>query len=341
MVDDDALEVADEEVADDAQRQLGLLVDERGRVRPARAAADRRPELQQELEIAGELLLRGAFRGGADDQPALRQLEPLADLLQPLALVVLEPARDADPVPVRRVDEEAAGERDLRRQPRALRPHGILDRLDEDLLAAGDELLDALAVALSLELGDDDLVDVQEPVALEADVHERRLHAREHVVDDTLVDVPGNRAALGTAEIDLGGLAVFENGDRLLAHVDGDVDLLRDVRKGDPRRRRGRLACRRTLALALRRRLALRLRLAGLGLLGLLGSRSRRRRGLGLLLRATAAAAASAAPAGRLSVSRLGGIPPSRLLLCGRLGSGCLFRRRLPALLPAKPGHVC
>ena len=35
----------------------------------------------------------------------------------------------------------------------------------------------------ALELGDDDLVDVEEAVLLEADLDERGLHAREDVVD--------------------------------------------------------------------------------------------------------------------------------------------------------------
>jgi hypothetical protein len=35
---------------------------------------------------------------------------------------------------------------------------------------------------------------VQEAVALQADVHERGLHARQDVVDDALVDVADDRA---------------------------------------------------------------------------------------------------------------------------------------------------
>ena len=178
-----------------------------------------------------ELLLGGALGGGADDQPALGELEALADRLQALALVVLEPARDADPVAVRRVDEEAARERDLRRQPRALRAHRVLDGLDEHLLAAGDELLDALAVALALELRHDDLVHVEEAVAVEADVDERRLHPREDVVDDALVDVPGDRAMRRASEVDLGDLAVLE-------HRHASARALRR-RSGSPWRRPG------------------------------------------------------------------------------------------------------
>ena len=63
-------------------------------------------------------------------------LEPLEDVLQPVALVVVEPARDAEALSLRDEDDEAAGQRDLRRQPRALRLHRILDGLDEDRLAA-------------------------------------------------------------------------------------------------------------------------------------------------------------------------------------------------------------
>jgi len=85
----------------------------------------------QEREVALELLLGSALRRRADDDPALGQVELLRDLLQPLTLGVLEPAGDADPLAERRVDEEAAGQRDLRREPRALRAHGVLDRLDE------------------------------------------------------------------------------------------------------------------------------------------------------------------------------------------------------------------
>ena len=121
-----------------------------------------------------------------------------------VALVVLEPARDAEALAVRDEDDEAAGERDLGREPRALRLHRVLDRLDEDLLAAAQEVLDLAAVARALELGRDDLVDVEEAVLLEADLDERGLHAGEHVVDDALVDVPGDRALLGPLEVDLG-----------------------------------------------------------------------------------------------------------------------------------------
>src|SRR6476469_182280 len=115
-----------------------------------------------------------AFGRGADDDAALLRGDVLEDVLEPRALVVLEPARDAEArVPVRDVDDEAAGERDLGGQARALGLHRVLDRLDEHLLAPADQVGDpAAARALALELRADDLVDEEEAVLLEADLDE-------------------------------------------------------------------------------------------------------------------------------------------------------------------------
>ena len=139
---------------------------------------------------------------------------------------------------MRDVDDEAAGQRDLGREPRALRLHRVLDRLDEDLLAALDQILDLARALAALELRADDLVDVEEAVLLEADLDERGLHARQHVVDDAEVDVPGDRAALGPLEVDLGDLVVLEHGDALLARVDRDDELALRLRQRRALRRR-------------------------------------------------------------------------------------------------------
>ncbi len=141
------------------------------------------------------------------------------------ALVVLQPARDAEALAARDEDDEAAGERDLGRQPGALRLHRVLDRLDEHLLAAAQQVLDLAAVRAAFQLRRDDLVDVEEAVLLEADLDERGLHPGQHVVDGALVDVAGDRAALGPLEVGLGDLVVLEDGDALLADVDGDQQL--------------------------------------------------------------------------------------------------------------------
>ena len=154
-------------------------------------------------------------------------------------------------------DDEAAGERDLGRQPRALRLHRVLDRLDEDRLAPLDQVLDLACALPAFELGADDLVDVEEAVLLEPDLDERGLHARQDVVDRAEIDVAGDRPVSRPLEVDLGDDAVLEDGDALLARVDGDEQLalrLRErgaLRRGAPRRPRalaallslGRLPC--------------------------------------------------------------------------------------------------
>ena len=218
-------EVAGEQVSDDAERKLGLLVDQFGRLRALRARLDRLPEPLQEDEVALDVLCRRTLGGGTHDDAAFFHIQVLDDLLQPRALGILEPARDAESFAVRHVDQEAPRQRDLRRQPGSLRLHGILDRLHEQLLSAGDQVLDLLAVPLALELGHDDLVDVEKPVLLETDLDESGLHAREHVVDDTEIDVPGDRAPLGSLEIDLGDPVVLDHRDPLLSDVDRDEQL--------------------------------------------------------------------------------------------------------------------
>ena len=245
----------------------------------------------------------------------------LDDLLQARALGVVEPARDAEALALRHEDEEAAGQRDLGREPRALRLHRVLDRLHEDLLAACDQIGDLLAVPLALELGHDDLVDVEEAVLLEADLDERRLHPGQHVVDRAEVDVAGDRAAVRPLEVDLGDAVVLEDGDALLADVDRDQELaLRLRQRRAPLRRRagdapGRGApgagCARPAACARASPRAAR----ASGPWARRRRQARRRRCARLLAAAPAAAAARALP--RLGVLRGFGR--------GAVGRGCLF----------------
>ena len=174
-----------------------------------------------------------------------------------------------------------------------------------------------------LELGRDDLVDVQETVLLEADLDERGLHAREDVVDCALVDVARDRAALGTFEVDLGRAVVLEDCDALFADVDRDEELALGLRK---RRPAGRLSAalllplRALAALALARLALGLLLLAGLGLfLGGLGGCCRAGR-----LAPIAAAARSAPPPGSCGCglcARLSG----RLGYCWSCGWWCSF----------------
>ena len=218
-------EVACEEIPDDPERQLRLLVHEQRRRCVFRLRLDRLPEALQEDEIALDVLGRRALGCSADDDPATLGIEPPDDLLQSRPLGILESPRDAEALAVRDVDEKATWERDLGREASALRLHRILDGLHHDRLAALDQILNLPRALAPLELGADDLVDVQKAVLLETDLDERGLHPRKHVVDDPEVDVPGDRPALRTLEVDLGDAVVLQDRNPLLADVDGDHEL--------------------------------------------------------------------------------------------------------------------
>ncbi len=92
VIDEEPFEVTGEEVAHDPQRQLRLLVDERRRRRLLGLRLDRAPQALQEVEVALDVVGRRPFGGGADDHSALFGRMLLQHRLQPVPLVVLEPA---------------------------------------------------------------------------------------------------------------------------------------------------------------------------------------------------------------------------------------------------------
>src|SRR5918995_236135 len=209
VVDDRALEVLGEDVAHDADREVGLLEDQGGRGRLGDALLEHVVELEEVLQLALEVRPLRAVRRGADDRAAAAEVELLGLLAQAVALLVLQAARDAHALAPRGVDHVAAGDRELHRQARALGLERVLDDLYDDLLPwleqVGDARLAGAAAALDLlDARDDDLVDVQEAVLVEADVDEGGLGAGQDVVDDALVDVADDRAATSALEVDLG-----------------------------------------------------------------------------------------------------------------------------------------
>ena len=104
-------------------------------------------QLAQVVDVALEVGLARALGGGADDHAALALVDVLEQLALALALRVGEAPAGADPAALRHVDEVAAGDRELHREPRALRLQRVLDDLDQDLLARLDQLVDSPPLA--------------------------------------------------------------------------------------------------------------------------------------------------------------------------------------------------
>ncbi len=204
------LELSGEDVARDAHGQVGLLEDHRRRGRLLAALLEHVVELVQVLDLAIEVLALRPLRRGAHDCAAAAEVDLAGGLAQPVALLVVEPARHPHALALRHVHEVAARDRELHRQARALGLQGILDRLDEDLLAGLEQLADPLALGApgapatcDLDPGEDQVVRVEEAVLVEADVHERGLEAGQDVVDLALVDVPDDRAVAAALYVEL------------------------------------------------------------------------------------------------------------------------------------------
>ena len=221
--------------------------------------ADLGPDLVEGLEVADDVFLGPAGGGGADDDAAgeaVRLAELADDAAQAAALLArLDLARDADVIDRRHEHQEPARHRHVRGQARALGAERLLDDLDEDLLAFLQQLFDLrLRPVLRsrsrgrcrraplpapplrrrrrpLELVEllervDDVGDVEEAVALEAEVDEGGLHAGQDFRDPALVDVADDAALPFALDEDFGDEVVFENGHHRLVAVRGDDHLL-------------------------------------------------------------------------------------------------------------------
>jgi hypothetical protein len=144
-VDQDLADVGGEVVADRADHQRRLLVDQERALAGLGRAVDRGPELQHVVQVPLQLGRGAADAGGSRDQRhALRVLELVEVLLQLLAVLALDPARDAAAARVvRHQHEVAAGQRDERRQRRPLVAALFLLDLDQQRVAVADRVLDA------------------------------------------------------------------------------------------------------------------------------------------------------------------------------------------------------
>ena len=133
----------------------------------------------------------------------------------------------------RHEDDVAAGQGDVRGDPRPLGAHRLLEDLDDQLLALVEPVLDGGAARLLELLGGEEVLGqlledvggVEEGVALEAEVHERRLHPREDPGHAPLVDAAHDAPVRLALEEELGDDPVLEEGDPRLAGVGADDEV--------------------------------------------------------------------------------------------------------------------
>ena len=213
--DDDLGEVLVEDVADDPDGHVRLAVEQGRRVAAAalRLLLDVLPLRLQPLDVAAQLVLARALGGGAHDDARVLGDDLLEDGLQPRALGVGQLAADAGHRALGHVDQVAAGQRDLAGQAGALVADRVLGDLHEHRLAGLQRGLDAARPVGHAERLEVDLTGVQHGVAALADVDERGLHGRQHVLDLAQVDVADVRGRLLLVDVVLDEHVVLEDAD--------------------------------------------------------------------------------------------------------------------------------
>ena len=106
--------------------------------------------------------------------------------------------------------------------PGALGAHRVLGHLDQDGLAGLEQIADLAGLGELLQFvvlipGEEHVPGVEEGVLLQADVHEGRLHARQHVLDLAQVDVAHQALGAVLLHVELHGGAVLHH-----RHADGE-----------------------------------------------------------------------------------------------------------------------
>ena len=233
-----------------------VLVDQRRRVGVFCANGYGTPELEQEVHVPVQFVFLGALRGGPDDETAPGRFRfdgmqhrsaaacAQGDLLL-LGLVVgndpaqafplrfiLYPLGDPDNGVVGNEHEVAGRNGDTGGEPCALGADRVLDHLHQELLAFGQQGIDRIlreragnGLHLQVFLGFDQVRDVQEPGAFQADIDERRLHARQYPVHAPLDDISDQAAFAGPFDMDVLQHAVLHHGDAGLVGSDVYEDL--------------------------------------------------------------------------------------------------------------------
>ena len=216
--DDQPGEVLVEQIADHLDQHIGLFVQSHRHagglgldlLGPLR---DADPSLLQAGDVTANVVFLDALGRGTDDHTRLRRHHFAQDLLESLTLGVGQFAADTGGRCTGHVDEIPAGQRQLGGQPRAFVSDRILADLNDDVIAGLEGLLDLAVGTPEAGCFPVHLAGVEDTVATAADIDERSLHGRQHVLHDAEVDIAheGCRRRRGHEVFD--DNAVLENRD--------------------------------------------------------------------------------------------------------------------------------
>ena len=146
VVDPDGGEIVADVIAQDALDEIEVAMEKRGRFALFAALLDFVPGVAEEFDVGANFVVGGAAGGGANDEAAGIAAAGFADeTAQARAIFGGDDfARDADVIDGGHVDQEAAGQRDVAGDARALFAERLLGDLDDDFLTGlqhfGNEL---------------------------------------------------------------------------------------------------------------------------------------------------------------------------------------------------------
>ena len=215
-LDDHPVEVVVEDVAHHADRHIRLALQQLGTLAVQELVTlggDALPLVHQRLQILDDRLLGGTLGRRTDDHAHVLRRDLGDDALQTAALTLRELATDASHAAGGHQHQETARQRDLRGQTRTLVADRILGDLHEHRVAGLERQLDAARLALQTRGVPVHLAGVQHAVAGLADVHERGLHARQHVLHAAEIDVADGGDLLDVGHVVLDQDVVLDHRD--------------------------------------------------------------------------------------------------------------------------------
>ncbi|MNS62110.1 hypothetical protein D3C72_951590 [compost metagenome] len=220
-VDHDLADVGGRGVAQHPVDQVAVAVKQRRRVNDLHLVQDVRPNVDELFDVLAQVLLGPADGLGADDQPVAGVFALEGQAAQPIALGGFHDApRDRHAVVVGHEHQKPAGDGQPAGQARALVAGGRLGDLNEDaLFDPNGRALRRHELAGSL--GGRQIGDVDEAVALLADVDEGRLDAGHDGLDLPPDDVA--HQLIAASEEELGRAAVLEHDGHVVGFADDDL----------------------------------------------------------------------------------------------------------------------
>ena len=175
------------------------------------------PLAHQAFKVLGNRLFGSAFRSGTNDHAHVFRSNLRHDVLEAGTFALAELTTHARHATGWHEHQETARKSDLRGQSCALVPDRILSDLHEHRVSRLEREFDAARLAFQTCGIPVHLTRIQHAVARLTDVYERGLHARQHVLHATKIDVAHGGDFLNVGHVMLDKHIVFDHGNLRVA----------------------------------------------------------------------------------------------------------------------------